>query len=308
MQRYRTNFTAPPFNIKNVLFLFKKPAGILHQYSVDTLFFVSLLFRAAPSTLPSCTWHHLRCHLFTTTFVVVNRSLKPLFFYRILAYGRVSVMVTALCSRRWMCMACRPGMVLIKYKALHKVLLTSDISKWVSKTWWLPSLSHLQLVKSWQGAHWNGSHGIQMLEQILFSLDCMGKLRGISFLSDLYYFLLAPTVSQEIHTADTAISLRGFLKWQENGTALKSVNFWDSLWIVTMVVLSHEIHTKLVISFFGCWHSNCMSNTALTHGMLWNMLSNNAHFGHGDFIQSFILPLLFFIWKEVRIWSSWINL
>lgn len=211
--RYRTNLAAPPFSIKNVCFVLKKPASILHQCSIVALLLVSALFSATPSVLPSCTWDHLHCHLFTTTFVVLNRSLKPLLFYRILAYDRVSVMAVVLCSHRWMCTACRPGMVLTKHKALLKALLTSDISKWVSKTWWLPSLSNLQLVKSWQDAHWYSSHGIQMLEQILFSLDCMGKLCGISFLSDLYYFLLAPTISQEVRTADTAVSLRGFLKW-----------------------------------------------------------------------------------------------
>lgn len=111
-----------------------------------------------------------------------------------------------------------------------------------------------------------------MSEQNSLSLNLTQKHCDISLLSSqtrtpfwLTSHFTTTWIFQEIHGADTAVSLKGSWKSWENETALIPVHFRDSPWMVTVLALSQEIHTKVDKCSLGYWHYNCVSHTALSH-------------------------------------------
>lgn len=124
-------FTAPPFNIKNILTVFNKPAITLCQYSVDTIFSTHVIQCHPINVVVHQCWHHLHFVLFTITLLVLKGSLKSLLFflrkvnfYKGFAAGHGSVLSQEDVH------ASALGMVFIKSKALLK----TGISAWISTT------------------------------------------------------------------------------------------------------------------------------------------------------------------------------
>lgn len=75
--------------------------------------------------------------------------------------------------------------------------------------------------------------------------------------------LLLLEFSKKLKGKHSCIIKRLQKKW-ENETALIPVHFRDSPWMVTVLVLSQEIHTKADKCSLGSWHYNWVSNTALS--------------------------------------------